>query len=58
MKYKWSFFFAAAWLATYYLVSRGVPVVPVIAGVGLAAVTTWRKLSKNRAPAAQQNSTA
>ncbi|HXM98545.1 MAG TPA: hypothetical protein VN982_08735 [Candidatus Dormibacteraeota bacterium] len=57
MRNKWSFFIAAAWLATYYLISRGVPVVPVIAGVGLAAVMTWRKLSRNRERQVQQSPT-
>jgi len=36
-------------MAAYLLISRGVPLVPVLAGCGLAALMTWRKLSRQSA---------
>ena len=42
---KWKFFAGAAFLAAYFLISR-IPVFPVLAGCGLAALITWRKLSR------------
>jgi hypothetical protein len=46
---KWNLFAASAILAAYFLISRGIPVVPVLAGCGLAALVTWRKLSRSAA---------
>jgi hypothetical protein len=59
MKYTtWSFFLAAAWLATWYLRTRGVSVMPVFADCGLAGVIAWRTLSRNRARSVQQSAAA
>ncbi len=44
---KWSFFGAAAFFASYMLISRGVPILPVLVGCGLAAVMTWRMISRH-----------
>jgi hypothetical protein len=49
MNLKWSFYFGAAMMAAYLLISRGVPIVPVLAGCGLAALFTWRKMSRQAA---------
>ena len=43
---KWSFFFGAAAMAAYMLISRGVPVLPVLAGCAFAALITWRNVSR------------
>lgn len=45
MNTKWGLFLAAAFFAGYLLVSRGVPVVPVLVGCAAAALLTWRKQS-------------
>jgi len=50
MKHKWHYFLAACFFASYLLISRGVPVFPVLAGCGFAAVLTWRQLSRQPAP--------
>lgn len=44
MKYKWQYFLAACFFASYLLISKGVPVLPVLAGCGLAAALTWRQV--------------
>lgn len=49
MNVKWSFYLGAAVLAAYLLISAGTPVVPVLAGCGLAALFTWRKLARKAA---------
>jgi len=49
MMVKWSFFAGAAFLAAYFLISRGIPIVPVLAGCAFAALMTWRKLSRQTA---------
>ncbi len=46
MNLKWSFYFGAVVMAAYLLGSRGVPIVPILAGCGLAALMTWRKMSR------------
>lgn len=46
MMVKWSFFAGAAFLAAYFLISQGIPVLPVLAGCGLAALVTWLKISR------------
>jgi hypothetical protein len=46
MKYRWHYFAAAAFFASYLLVSNGVPLIPVILGCTLAAWLTWRKFSQ------------
>jgi len=38
MKYKWQFFLAVCFFASYLLVSKGVPLFPVLAGCGFAAL--------------------
>jgi hypothetical protein len=45
MSTKWSLFVAAAFFASYLLVSRGVPIIPVVVGIAAAALFTWRKQS-------------
>lgn len=49
MKAKWNLFFGASLLAAYMLISHGIPIVPVFAGCGLAALVTWRKLARQSA---------
>lgn len=49
MNVKWSFYFGAAVLAAYFLISRGIPAMAVLAGCGLAALFTWRKLARTAA---------
>ena len=49
MKYKWQYFLAAVFFASYMLVSRGVPLLPVIAGCAIAALITWWKLARQTA---------
>jgi hypothetical protein len=46
MKYRWAYFAAAVFFASYLLVSNGVPLIPVIVGCALAAVLTWRKVAR------------
>ena len=46
MKLKWSFFVGAAFLVAAALISHGIPVFSVLAGCSLAALLTWRKLSR------------
>jgi hypothetical protein len=43
MNRKWSLFTCAVMLAGYLLLSQGVPLLPVLAGIGLAAIVTLRK---------------
>jgi len=50
MMVKWSFFAGAAFLAGYFLISRGIPVFAVLAGCGLAALATG---ANYRAPSRQ-----
>ncbi|MBS1857533.1 MAG: hypothetical protein JST11_19350 [Acidobacteria bacterium] len=40
---KWSVFAAAVVFVGYLLISRGAPPVPVLCGIGLAALFTLRK---------------
>jgi hypothetical protein len=50
MKYRWHYFLAACFFAGYLLLSRGVPLFPVIAGCVFASLLTWRQLSRVNAP--------
>jgi len=50
MKYRWQFFLAACFFASYLLISKGVPLFPVLAGCGLAALLTWRQIWSQRSP--------
>ena len=36
---SWIYFFAAAFLASYLLISKGVPLLPVLAGCAVAALS-------------------
>src|SRR5258707_5427605 len=45
MKYKGQYFLAAVFFASYLLVSRGVPLLPVLAGCVVAAFVTWWRLA-------------
>lgn len=47
MMVKWSFFAGAAFLAAYFLITNGIPIAAVLAGCGLAALMTWRKISRH-----------
>jgi len=49
MRYKWQYFLAAVFFASYLLVSRGVPLLPVLAGCVVAAFVTWRRLARQDA---------
>lgn len=43
MKIKWNFFWAAALFAGWLLVSNGVPLLPVLAGIAATAgVQLWK----------------
>lgn len=46
MKYKWQYFLAACFFASYLLISKGVPLIPVLAGCALAALLTWRQIRR------------
>src|SRR5258708_34092606 len=46
MKYKWQYFFAAVFFASFLLVFRGVPLLPVLAGVVVAAFVTWWRVCR------------
>ena len=43
MTRKWSYFAGAVLLAGYLLIASGAPPLPVICGIGLAAVFTARR---------------
>jgi hypothetical protein len=43
MNRKGSFFTCAVVLAGYLLLSQGVPLLPVLAGIGVAAILTFRR---------------
>jgi hypothetical protein len=45
---NWSYFFAAAFFASYLMVSNGVPLLPVLAGVAVAALSMWLRMSYAR----------
>jgi hypothetical protein len=46
MKYKPYYFLASAFFASYLLISKGVPPIPVLAGCLLAALFTWWKIAR------------
>jgi hypothetical protein len=50
MRYRWPYFAAAVFFASYLLVSNGVPLIPIVLGCCLAAFLTWRKLSQHSRP--------
>ena len=45
---SWSYFFAAAFFASYLMISNGVPLLPVLAGVAVAALSMWLKTASGR----------
>ncbi len=45
---SWYYFFAAAFFASYLLISNGVPLLPVLAGVAVAALSMWLRTSPGR----------
>jgi hypothetical protein len=49
MKYKWQYFLAAVFFGSYLLISRGVPLLPVLIGCAAAALITWRKIARQTA---------
>jgi len=40
---KWRYFFGACILSVGLLLKAGVPIVPLVLGLGAAAYVTWRK---------------
>lgn len=40
---NWKFFVGACILATGLLFKAGAPILPVVAGIGLAAVFNWKR---------------
>jgi hypothetical protein len=50
MNRKWTYFLPAAFFGGWALVSNGVPLGPVLIGIGAAAVVTfWKQRSPRRA---------
>ena len=47
---SWGYFFAAAFFASYLMVSNGVPLLPVLAGVAVAALSMWLRMTMGRKP--------
>jgi len=45
---SWYYFFAAVFFASYLLLSNGVPFLPVIAGVAIAALSMWLRMASAR----------
>jgi len=45
---SWGYFFAAAFFASYLLLSNGVPPLPVLAGVAVAAFSMWLRTAQGR----------
>ena len=45
---SWYYFFAAAFFASYLLLSNGVPLLPVLAGVAVAALSMWLRTAAGR----------
>jgi uncharacterized membrane protein YjgN (DUF898 family) len=45
---NWGYFFAAVFFASYLLISNGVPFLPVVAGVAIAAVSMWLRTASAR----------
>ena len=41
-QFSWTVYSGCAVLAAYFLISRGVGVLPVVAGLALAGLFTWR----------------
>ena len=47
---NWGYFFAAVFFASYLLISNGVPLLPVIAGCAVAALSMWLRTASGRKP--------
>jgi hypothetical protein len=47
MRYKWQYLLAACFFASYLLISKGVPIFPVLAGCGFAAWLTWSRFVRH-----------
>ena len=47
---NWGYFFAAAFFASYLMVSNGVPLLPVLAGCAVAALSMWIRMESARKP--------
>jgi len=45
---SWYYFFAAVFFASYLLLSNGVPFLPVLAGVAIAALSMWLRMASGR----------
>jgi hypothetical protein len=45
---NWGYFFAAAFFGSYLMISNGVPVLPVLAGVAVAAFSMWLRMAPAR----------
>jgi hypothetical protein len=45
---NWGYFFAAAFFASYLMLSNGVPLLPVLAGVAVAALSMWLRMASGR----------
>jgi hypothetical protein len=47
---SWGYFLSAAFFASYLLISNGVPLLPVLAGCGVAAFSMWLRTGMARKP--------
>ena len=47
---SWAYFFSAAFFASYLLLSNGVPLLPVFAGVAIAALSMWLRTARKPSP--------
>ena len=45
---SWGYFFAAAFFGSYLMISNGVPLLPVLAGVGVAALSMWMRMAARK----------
>ena len=45
---SWGYFFAAAFFASYLMISNGVPLLPVLAGCAVAALSMWLRMASAR----------
>ena len=45
---NWGYFFAAAFFGSYLMLSNGVPLLPVLAGVAVAAFSMWLRMAMGR----------
>jgi len=45
---SWGYFLAAAFFASYLMISNGVPLLPVLAGVAVAALSMWLRMATRK----------